>query len=322
MNVWMLLGPVLLLGVVLGFVTYAILLERKVLGWMQGRHGPNRVGPWGIFQTVADVFKLLIKEDTIPAKADRTLFKMAPVIAFVPAFVVLAAIPFSEDLVFADIGVGVLYIISLSSITTIGILVGGWASNNKYALLGAMRSVAQMISYEIPLVMSVVGVVMAAGTLNLTGIVEAQQRMWFIIPQIIGFLVFFTASLAELNRTPFDLPEAESELVAGYHVEYSGFRFAFFMLAEYVYVFAMAALTTVLFLGGWNPVFGLEFIPPLIWFVLKFALIVFTIFWIRATLPRIRVDQLMQLGWKVLLPLALFNIFLSALLKEVLEGWY
>ncbi|PTX62522.1 NADH dehydrogenase subunit H [Melghirimyces profundicolus] len=322
MSGWTFLGPAVLLLVVLGFVTFSILFERKVIGWMQARIGPNRVGPWGLLQTVADIFKLLVKEDTVPAKADRPLFKAAPVIAFVPSFVILAVIPFSEGLVFADIGVGLLYYIAVSSITTIGILAGGWASNNKYALLGAMRSVAQMISYEIPLVMSVAGVVMAAGSLNLTAIVEAQEKVWFIVPQIIGFAVFFTASLAELNRTPFDLPEAESELVAGYHVEYSGFRFAFFMLTEYVYVFAMAALTTVLFLGGWNPLFGLDFIPPILWFALKFGLIVFSLIWIRATLPRIRMDQLMQLGWKVLLPLALFNIFLSAILKEVLSGLY
>ncbi|WP_309864974.1 NADH-quinone oxidoreductase subunit NuoH [Desmospora profundinema] len=314
---WMVLGPALLLAVVLGFVTVAILFERKVIGWMQARIGPNRVGPWGLLQTVADIFKLLLKEDIIPANADRTLFKIAPVIAFVPAFVVLAVIPFSDRWVLADIGVGLLYYLAISSVTTIGVLAGGWASNNKYALLGAMRSAAQMISYEIPLVMSVVGVIMAAGTLNLVEIVGAQEQIWFIVPQILGFAVFFVASLAELNRTPFDLPEAESELVAGYHVEYTGFRFAFFMLAEYVYVFAMAALTTVLFLGGWNPLFGWTFIPPVGWFSIKFLFIVFSLFWIRATLPRVRVDQLMEMGWKVLLPLALLNIFLSALLKEV-----
>ncbi|MDR6225523.1 NADH-quinone oxidoreductase subunit H [Desmospora profundinema] len=317
MNMWMVLGPALLLAVVLGFVTVAILFERKVIGWMQARIGPNRVGPWGLLQTVADIFKLLLKEDIIPANADRTLFKIAPVIAFVPAFVVLAVIPFSDRWVLADIGVGLLYYLAISSVTTIGVLAGGWASNNKYALLGAMRSAAQMISYEIPLVMSVVGVIMAAGTLNLVEIVGAQEQIWFIVPQILGFAVFFVASLAELNRTPFDLPEAESELVAGYHVEYTGFRFAFFMLAEYVYVFAMAALTTVLFLGGWNPLFGWTFIPPVGWFSIKFLFIVFSLFWIRATLPRVRVDQLMEMGWKVLLPLALLNIFLSALLKEV-----
>ncbi|MBA4541829.1 MULTISPECIES: NADH-quinone oxidoreductase subunit NuoH [Thermoactinomyces] len=317
MSLLAILAPVLLLVIVLAFVTYAILFERKVIGWMQNRIGPNRVGPWGMLQTVADVFKLLIKEDVIPEKADRALFKLAPAIAFVPAFAVLAVIPFTETWKFTDFAVGLLYYMAVSSITIIGIMVGGWASNNKYALLGGMRSAAQMISYEIPLVMSVVGIIMTTGSLNLNDIVHSQKHVWFIFPQIIGFLVFLIAAVSELNRTPFDLPEAESELVAGYHVEYTGFRFAFFMLAEYVYVFAMASLTTVLYLGGWNAPFGLTIIPPIIWFILKFLLVVFFLFWLRATMPRIRVDQLMQFAWKVLLPLAIFNIFLTAVLKEV-----
>ncbi|WP_028776596.1 NADH-quinone oxidoreductase subunit NuoH [Shimazuella kribbensis] len=311
------LGPVILLLIVLGFVTYAILAERKVIGWIQGRIGPNQVGPWGLLQTVADILKLLIKEDTIPKNADRTLFKLSPILAFVPSFAVLAVMPFSAQIQFANIGVGLLYYMAVSSITTIGILVGGWASNNKYALLGGMRSAAQMISYEIPLVLSVVGVVLTVGSLNLNEIVAAQQKTWFIFPQIIGFIVFIIASVSELNRTPFDLPEAESELVAGYHVEYSGFRFAFFMLAEYVYIFAMSSLTTVLFLGGWNAPFGWTFLPGILWFIIKFSLVVFFLYWVRATMPRIRVDQLMQFAWKVLLPVALANIVLTALLKEV-----
>lgn len=313
----MIIAPVILLLLVLGFVTYAILAERKVIGWIQGRHGPNQVGPWGLLQTIADITKLLIKEDTIPAKADRTLFKLAPMIAFVPAFAVLAVMPFSEQIQFADLGVGLLYYMAVSGITTIGFLLGGWSANNKYALLGGLRSAAQMISYEIPLVLSVIGIVLTAGSLNLNDIVAAQQKTWFIFPQIIGFVVFLVASISELNRTPFDLPEAESELVAGYHVEYSGFRFAFFMLAEYVYIFAMSSLTTVLFLGGWNAPFGWTFLPGIVWFVIKFALVVFFLYWVRATMPRIRVDQLMQFAWKVLLPLALLNIVLTALLKEV-----
>ncbi len=319
-----LIAPVIMVLIILGFVTYAILFERKVLGWIQNRPGPVRVGPWGLLQTVADVLKLLIKEDTIPNKADRVLFKIAPVIAFVPSFAVVAVLPFTENLFFADIAVGLLYYIAISSITIIGVLVGSWASNNKYALLGGMRAAAQMISYEIPLVMAGIGVFLSVGSFNLREIVAAQEDVWFIVPQFLGFIVFLVASIAELNRTPFDLPEAESELVAGYHVEYSGFRFAFFMLAEYVYLFAMSSLTTVLFLGGWHPLFGLDFIPPLIWFVLKMLAVVFFIFWLRATFPRIRGDQLMQLGWKVLLPLALANIFLSALLKEVpvIGNWF
>ncbi|MCZ8514833.1 NADH-quinone oxidoreductase subunit NuoH [Paenibacillus filicis] len=313
-------GVVLLL-VILGFVTYAIYFERKVIGWMQLRIGPNRTGPLGLLQSVADVAKLLLKEDTIPRKAERELFILAPVITFIPAFTVCAAIPYTSRLISTDLNVGVLYYVALSGISTIGIVLGGWASNNKYALLGGMRSAAQMISYEIPLVISVVGCVMMTGSMNLNRIVENQAGgfwHWNFLPQIIGFVVFVIAAVSELNRTPFDLPEAESELVAGYHVEYSGFRFAFFMLAEYVYVFAIAGLTTTLFLGGWHAPFTfLDFIPGLIWFLLKFSSIVFFLFWLRATLPRVRVDQLMGLGWKVLLPLALVNIFVTAIYMAI-----
>ncbi|MCM3597466.1 NADH-quinone oxidoreductase subunit NuoH [Metabacillus idriensis] len=306
------------LFVVLGFVTYGILAERKVMGFMQGRIGPNQVGGrWGLLQTVADVLKLLIKEDTIPKLADRPLFILAPVIAFAPAFIVLSTIPFTDAFQFADLGVGLLFYIAISGLTTIGIVTGGWASNNKYSLLGGMRAAAQMISYEIPLVMSVIGVVLLSGSLNLNTIVDAQEDVWFIFLQPIGFLIFLIASVAELNRTPFDLPEAESELVAGYHVEYSGFRWAFFMLSEYVYFFAMASLTTVLFLGGWHPVAFLDFIPGAIWFGLKFSVVIFILIWFRVTFPRIRADQLMEFGWKVLLPVALANIFITAIVKEI-----
>jgi NADH-quinone oxidoreductase subunit H len=288
---------------------------------MQLRIGPNRVGPLGLLQTVADVTKLLIKEDTIPHKAERELFILAPVITFIPAFMVIAAIPYAPNLLSSNMNVGILYYVALSGISTIGIVLGGWASNNKYALLGGMRSAAQMISYEIPLVISVVGVIMMTGSMNLNAIVLQQEGgfwHWNFLPQIIGFCVFIVAAVSELNRTPFDLPEAESELVAGYHVEYSGFRFAFFMLAEYVYVFAIAGLTTTLFLGGWHaPLPFLSFIPGIIWFLLKFSLIVFCLFWFRATLPRIRVDQLMGLGWRVLLPLALVNIFVTAIYMAI-----
>ncbi|WP_373232172.1 NADH-quinone oxidoreductase subunit NuoH [Cohnella sp.] len=311
-----------ILGFVIFFVTYAIYFERKFIGWMQYRQGPNRTGPLGLLQSVADVAKLLFKEDTIPKKADKGLFILAPVLAFVPSFAVLAFIPYGLNLQFADLNVGFLYYIALSGITTIAIVVAGWASNNKYSLLGGMRSAAQMISYEVPLVISVVGVVMMSGSLNLRDIVVAQEGYfweWNFLPQIIGFGVFLIAAVSELNRTPFDLPEAESELVAGYHVEYSGFRFAFFMLTEYIYVYAIACLTTILFLGGWNPPFPqLDFVPGVLWFFLKFAVIVFSLFWIRATFPRLRVDQLMGLAWKVLLPLAILNVFLTALGIELM----
>jgi NADH-quinone oxidoreductase subunit H len=320
---WMNVGIFFALGVglllvVLGFVTYGILAERKVMGFMQGRYGPNQVGGrWGLLQTVADVLKLLLKEDTIPKAADKPLFILAPVIAFAPAFMVLATLPFTDALQFADIGVGLLYYIAVSGLTTVGVVTGAWASNNKYALLGGMRAAAQMISYEIPLVMSVLGVILLTGSLNLNDIVEAQKDTWYIFLQPIGFLVFLIAAVAELNRTPFDLPEAESELVAGFHVEYSGFRWAFFMLAEYVYFFAMATLTTVLFLGGWQPIMFLDFIPGAVWFALKFSFVVFLLIWFRITFPRLRADQLMEFGWKVLLPVALANIFITALVKQL-----
>jgi NADH-quinone oxidoreductase subunit H len=305
-----------LLFAVLGFVTYAILAERKVMGFMQLRHGPNVVGGrFGLLQTVADVLKLLMKEDVIPKVADKPMFILAPVLTFTPAFLVLAVLPFTEHLHFADVGIGLLYYIAVSGLSTVGILLGGWASNNKYALLGGMRAAAQMISYEIPLVTSVVGIILLTGSLNLIEIVEAQKSVWFIFLQPIAFAVFLISSLAELNRTPFDLPEAESELVAGYHVEYSGFRWAFFMLAEYVYLFAMASIMTILFFGGWQPFPLLSFLPAPLTFAIKFSAIVFVMIWIRVTLPRVRVDQLMEFGWKVLLPVALFNLIITALIQ-------
>jgi NADH-quinone oxidoreductase subunit H len=310
----------LFLFILLAFVCYAILAERKVMGFMQLRHGPNQLGGrLGLLQTLADVLKLLLKEDIIPKAADKPLFIIAPVIAFAPSFMVIAAIPFTDKFQFANLGIGILYYMALSGITVLGIVTGGWASNNKYALLGGVRGAAQMISYEIPLVMSVLGVILLSGSLNLNDIVHAQQNHgWYILLQPIGFIVFFISSVAELNRTPFDLPEAESELVAGYHVEYSGFRWAFFMLAEYVYLFAMSSLIVTLFLGGWTAPFGfLSFIPAAVWFSLKFSLVVFIYIWFRVTFPRMRADQLMEFGWKVLLPVALANIFLTALIKSL-----
>jgi len=306
------------LFIILGFVTYAILAERKVMGFMQLRTGPSETGGrFGLLQTVADVLKLLMKEDIIPKQADRPLFILAPIIAFTPAFMVLAVLPFTENLRFADIGIGFLYYVAISGLSVIGIMIGGWASNNKYSLLGGLRSAAQMISYEIPLVLSVIGVIILSGSLNLITIVDAQKPIWFVLTQPFGFAIFFIASVAELNRVPFDLPEAESELVSGYHVEYSGFRYAFFMLAEYVYMFAMAAMTTILFLGGWHPLPFLGFIPGVIWFVLKFSIVVFVLMWIRFTFPRLRGDQLMEFSWKVLIPAALINIFITVILIEV-----
>ncbi|GMA50942.1 NADH-quinone oxidoreductase subunit H [Alicyclobacillus contaminans] len=310
----MVLGAVIVLVLALGVVTYTIYVQRKLLGWMQLRIGPNRVGPLGLFQTIADIIKLLIKEDVVPASADRPLFLLAPVLAFVPSFLVLAVVPFSAHHVFtANLSIGVLFYLAVSAITIHGVMLAGWASNNKYALIGGMRSAAQMLSYEIPLGLSLVGVVLMAGSLNLNDIVLAQQHSgwWNVIPQILGFLVFLVASTAELNRTPFDLPEAESELVAGYHVEYSGFRFAFFMLTEYVYLFAMAGLCATLFLGGWSG----PWLPGWLWFAIKVVLFIFFQFWLQATLPRMRVDQLMTFSWKVLLPVSLVNLVLTGFIK-------
>ncbi|WP_051314975.1 NADH-quinone oxidoreductase subunit NuoH [Alteribacter aurantiacus] len=310
----MIIYAVCLMLLLLGAVTYAILFERKVIGYMQIRIGPNRHGPWGMLQTIADVSKLLMKEDVIPKAADRPIFILAPVIAFVPSFAIYATISWSENIYAADLNIGVLYFIGISSITTLGVVMGGWASNNKYSLMGAMRSVAQVISYEIPLVLSIVGVVILAGSLNFREIVFYQESigLWLIIPQFLGFIVYMIAAIAELNRSPFDLPEAESELVSGYHTEYSGFRYAFFMLAEYTYAIAISALATTLFLGGW---LGPAFLPGVVWFLLKMCVFMFIWFWLRATLPRARVDHLMGFGWKVLIPLALLNIVITSIIK-------
>ncbi|WP_078593527.1 NADH-quinone oxidoreductase subunit NuoH [Evansella clarkii] len=312
--VYIILYAVITLAVLLGAVTYAILFERKVIGYMQLRPGPNRHGPWGMLQTVADVMKLLMKEDIIPKNADKKVFILAPIIAFVPSFAIFASISWSDNIYGADLNIGLLYFIGISSITTLGVLMGGWSSNNKYSLLGAIRGVAQVISYEIPLVLSVLGVVILVGSLNFRDIVYYQESigMWLIIPQFLAFVVYMISAIAELNRSPFDLPEAESELVSGYHTEYSGFRFAFFMLAEYVYAYAIAALATTLFLGGW---LGPAFLPGIVWFFLKMSVIVFFWFWLRATLPRARVDNLMRFGWKVLIPLALLNIVITSIIK-------
>ncbi|MCD8509299.1 MAG: NADH-quinone oxidoreductase subunit NuoH [Bacillus sp. (in: Bacteria)] len=310
---------VTILGLMLGGVTFSILFERKVIGYMQMRPGPNRWGPWGIFTTIADVMKLLMKEDVIPRQADRPIFVLAPVIAFAPAFTVYAVISWSDTIYAADLNIGVLYFLGVSSMTMLGVLMGGWSSNNKYSLLGSIRGVAQMISYELPLVLSILGIVILVGSLNLRDIVyfQAEIGMWFIIPQFLAFIIYMISAIAELNRSPFDLPEAESELVSGYHTEYSGFRYAFFMLAEYTYAIAIAAFATTLFLGGW---LGPAFLPGVVWFLLKMCIFMFIWFWLRATLPRARVSHLMQFGWKVLIPLALLNIVITAIIK-VWMGW-
>lgn len=306
---------------ILAGVAYSIYFERKVVGYMQIRYGPNRVGPGGLLQTIADVLKLLFKEDIVPSAVDRPVFKIAPVLAFAPAFMVLATIPWTGKFIGADLNIGLLYFVGISGITTMGVLMGGWSSNNKYALIGAVRAVAQMISYEIPLVLAGMSVVLLAGSLNLREIVQAQANLgvWFVLPQFLAFVIYLISAIAELNRSPFDFPEAESELVAGYHTEYSGFRMAFFLLSEYVYAMAIAAMSAVLFFGGW---LGPAFLPPVVWFLLKWAAFMFFFFWLRATLPRSRVDQLMTFGWKILIPLALLNLVITALAKAWMLGWW
>jgi len=301
------------------FLIYAL---RRVLGFIQSRLGPNRVGPEGSLQTVADALKLFFKEDITPASADRIVFLLAPIIAFIPAFLVYVVIPFGPTWIAKDLNIGIVYISAITSVTVIGIISGGWASNNKYALLGAMRSAAQMVSYEVPLVLTMLAPVVLVQSLSTQTIVEAQRTLgWFILFQPIAFLLHFTAGLAEINITPFDIVEAESELVAGFHVEYSGMKFALFFLAEFANSFTMAAISATLFLGGWLSPFGISGGPwwmrPLAdgphWFFIKSFALVFVTMWVRGTLPRVRVDQLMDLGWKALIPLSIANLIVNAL---------
>ncbi|MCL5960946.1 MAG: NADH-quinone oxidoreductase subunit NuoH [Chloroflexi bacterium] len=301
------LGIVIFLLFMVVTVLYQTLAERKMVGFVQDRYGPNRVGPWGLLQAMADALKLLTKEDIIPAAADKVTFQLAPLIMLTAALVVYAVIPFGRGLVIADVNIGLLYLISMSSLATIGVLMAGWSSNNKYSLLGAMRGVAQMVSYEVPLVLSILGVVMLTGSLQMSQIVSGQSGLWFIVWQPLGFIVYFIAAIAEINRCPFDLPESESELIAGYHIEYSGMRFALFFLAEYINAFTVSAVAATLFFGGWQG----PILPPYIWFVIKAWAIFWVLLWIRDTLPRVRVDHLMGFAWKVLIPLALLNIFIT-----------
>lgn len=320
----MLVDALIVLFFILFVVLYLIYGLRKIMGWIQARIGPNRVGPYGLAQTIADAIKLLAKEDIIPAMADKWPFVVAPIIVFVPAYMVYVVIPFGKGngWVVQDLNIGVLYIAAVLSIPIIGIITAGWASNNKWSLLGAFRAAAQMVSYEIPLVLAMIPAVMLAGKMNLQGIIEAQQGAyfgiipkWFITTQIVGFFVYMCAALAESNLTPFDIMEAESELVAGYNTEYSGMKFALFFLAEFAGMFTISAVATTLFLGGWLPLHpALSFIPPVIWFLGKTAVLIFILMWIRSTLPRVRVDQLMSFGWKVLIPVALLNIAWTGLL--------
>jgi len=301
-------------------------IERKVAGHIQLRLGPYRVGPHGILQPIADTIKLMFKEDIVPDKADKWLFKISPILAMVPAFAVYATIPFGDKitipvinkeitLYIADMNVGILYVLAVAGISVYGIILGGWASNSRYAVMGGIRSAAQMISYEIALSFACIGVVMVANSLSLVDIVNAQKGLnWNVIYQPLGFIIFFIAGLAEINRIPFDLPEDEGTLAAGYHVEYSAMRFSFFMLTEYVAMVTISVLSVILFFGGWNaPPFIPDILPPILWFVGKVALFIYLFMWVRFTFPRYRFDQLMAIGWKILLPLSLLNILTTGL---------
>lgn len=294
------------------YLTYA---ERKVIAAMQLRMGPNVVGPFGLLQPIADAVKLIFKEPIIPSGADKTLFLMAPMITFVLAMIGWAVIPVSENFVIADINVGVLYLLAISSLGVYGIIIAGWASNSKYPFLGAIRSAAQMVSYEVAIGFSIITVLIYAGTLNLTDIVEAHKTMPLYMELLLlpMFVVFFVSILAETNRHPFDLPEAEAELVSGYNIEYSSMAFALFFLGEYANMILMSAIATILFLGGWLPPFNLQFLnfmPGFFWFVLKVSFCLFVFIWVRAAFPRYRYDQLMRLGWKVFLPFTLIWVVL------------
>jgi NADH-quinone oxidoreductase subunit H len=312
-----LLKIAIVVGIVMAHVAYATYFERKVIGHMQVRLGPMRVGPHGILQPIADFLKLFFKEDIIPNNADKPIFYVAPVISVIASLSSLAVIPFFNGFVIANINIGLLFVFAMSSLGAYGLVMSGWASNSKYSFLGGLRSSAQVISYEIAMGLSLVGVMIMAGSLNLTDIVKAQQAYplkAFVFPQIIGFFVFLVAAVAETNRTPFDLPEAESELVAGYFVEYSGMRFALFYAAEYIGMIIMSAVGAICFLGGWIGPFEIPYVP-FAWLALKIYFFIFFYYWIRATVPRYRYDQLMAIGWKVMIPLALFNIVLTGLIK-------
>ncbi len=321
-----LLQIAVLLNAVLVAVTFTVLMERKVIAWAQARLGPMRVGPYGILQAIVDPIKLILKEDITPAAADKWVFTIAPIMSLVPALVVFSVVPFGADPLYyvADINVGLLFVVSVTSIGVYGIILGGWASNSKYPLLASLRASAQLISYEIAVTMTLVSVIVTAGTLSLVGIVEAQREagVWFGFIQPVAFVLVFIGGLAETNRVPFDLPEAETELTGGFHTEYSGMRFALFFLAEYANIIVISAIVSIMFLGGWMRPFPsvealafLDLIPSWVWLVGKIFLFLYVFIWIRATLPRYRYDQLMRLGWKVLIPIAIGNLVITGVVK-------
>ena len=336
--VWPFIQIGLVVTIVAGWVAYATYLERKISAFMQARLGPMRVGPWGLLQPIADAIKLLTKEDFIPDKADRGIFFIAPYIAVAAAFIVLAVVPFAPDWgVITDINIGLLFVLAVSSVGVLALILAGWSSNSKYALLGGLRSSAQMVSYEVAMGLSLIGALMFARTLSLSGIVNAQayDSIWYVLYQPVGFLIFLVSGIAENNRAPFDLPEAESELVAGFHTEYSGMRWSLFFMAEYSAMVVVTAVATTIYLGGWYFPFvyrlteakgyhNLYVIVSLLVFIIKLLVVLYLYFLLRWTLPRFRYDQLMDIGWKWLIPSALINITLSALaifVVQALDGW-
>lgn len=326
---WIIKSAFLIFVLLTGFA-YTTFYERKALARIQVRVGPNRAGPGGWLQPVADGLKLIFKEELIPAQADKIIFILAPVITVIPAFIILASVPWGEqislfgrdiNLYLTNINVGVLYILSVASISVYGIVLAGWSSNNKYAMLGGLRSSAQMISYELALGLAFIGPIMLASSMSMLDIAEAQRKIWFVVYQPLGFLIFLVASLAEVNRAPFDMPEAEQELTAGYHTEYSGMKFALFFMAEYIKMIAVSTIAATLFLGGFQGpmVATLPWLGPIYLFAKVFVLL-FLMIWVRATLPRFRYDRLMAFGWKLMLPVALFNVFATAVVMVLVGG--
>lgn len=316
-------NPLLIVAAVLGGVMLVapglIWLERRLLALWQDRYGPNRAGPFGILIVLADTLKLFFKEDWIPPFADKPVFVIAPAIVMITALMGFVIIPFSPGFMVSDLNIGILFFLATSSMGAYSIILGGWASNNKYALLGAMRGAAQMISYEVFMGLSLMGVVLLSGSFSLHTIVEAQQDMWFVVPQFAGFVIFLIAGIAETHRLPFDIPESESEIIAGFHSEYSGMKFGMFFVGEYVGIILISSLTVALYFGGW---LGPDFLPPFVWFILKTFVFIFLFILLRASLPRPRYDQLMDFGWKILLPITIINLMATAAIVLVMEqGW-
>lgn len=304
---------IVVFAVALLVVAYLTYLERKVIGHMQQRLGPMRVGPHGLLQPIADGLKLFVKEDIVPHEGYKGTYYFAPILCLVCSLVLLAVIPFSYNFMITRVNIAVLYILSIASVGTLGIILAGWSSGSKYPILGGLRSAAQMLSYEIFLGFSIMGVLMISGSLDLVKIVEAQSKVWNIVYQPVAFVVYITAALGELNRIPFDLPEAENELVAGFHTEYSGFKFAYFFLAEYANMIIVSCMAVILFFGGWKG----PFLPGIVWFLIKLCAFFYFFIWVRATFPRYRYDQFMKIGWKIMFPLALANIVVTGIVMMV-----